>query len=105
MIQVNEAGLQFSEPKFRDRVKLAWRVFMYIFRPGIYHDIHREIDQYGCIVVSGWIRKPGDIDYKYHYVSYDGKTSPCAYVDGLILEEVSKDQPKRIGRIIQIEQS
>lgn len=105
MVEVNEAGVQFKEPSWRQRVKLAWRVFLYVFRPGIYHDIHREIDQYGRIVVSGWIRKPGDVEYKYHYVSYDGKAVPSAYVNGIILQEVPKDQPKRIGRVIQIEQS
>lgn len=105
MIDVNEAGVQFREPKLIERVKLAWRVFLHIFRPGIYHDIHREIDQYGRIVIAGWIRKPGDVEYKYHYVTYDGKTAPSAYVEGVILQEVSKVQPKRVGRVIQIEQS
>ena len=27
MVEVNEAGVQFKEPSWRQHVKLAWRVF------------------------------------------------------------------------------
>ena len=105
MISVNEAGLQISKPKVRDRLRLLLRVVKWFFKPEMYHGIHQEIDQYGRIVVSGWIRKPGDVDYKYLYVAYDGKTLPSAYVEGLLLQESSKNEPKRIGKVIEIEQS
>lgn len=56
----------------------------------MYHGIHQEIDEYGRIVVSGWIKKPSDADYKYRYVAYDGKTVPVAYIEGILLEELQK---------------
>ena len=103
MISVNEAGVQIPKPNIRDRWRLLFRVIKWFFKPEMYNGIHQEIDEYGRIVVSGWIRKPNDIDYKYHYVAYDGKSIPSAYVDGLILEDTSKNEVKRIGKVIEIE--
>ena len=105
MIHVNEAGVQIPKPGLRDRLRLLLRVILWFFKPEMYHGIHQEIDEYGRIVISGWIKKPSETDFKYHYVAYDGKTIPSAYVEGILLQEESKNEPKRIGKVIEIEQS
>lgn len=105
MIHRNEAGLQVPEPSIRERFRLLARVFKWFFRPNMYHSIHDEIDEYGRIVISGWIRTAAEQDYRYHYVTYDGKTTPHGYIDGLIITEQGQNVPLRIGKVIEIEQT
>ena len=101
MIHLNSAGLQYSKPGIRDRFRLLKRVILWFFRPGMYHGIHQEIDEFGRIVVSGWIKTPRDTEYKYHYVTYDGKTIPVAYVEGILLDQLQKEIPLKIGKVIE----
>jgi len=103
MIHVNEAGYQVTKQSLYQRLRFLWRVIKYVVKPEVYIDIHREVDQFGRIMVSGWIKKPGDVDYKYHYVNYDGKSVPTGFIDGRQIEEPSA-KVISIGRIIKHEQ-
>ena len=103
MIKVNEAGYQVTKQSLYQRLRFLWRVIQYVVKPTVYIDIHREVDQFGRIVVSGWIKKPGEKDFKYHYVNYDGKTAPTGFIDGKQIEEPSA-KIISIGRTIKHEQ-
>ena len=98
MIHLNEAGLQLTELTLRERLRLLWRVAKYVVKPLTYYGVRNEIDQFGRIVVSGWIKKPGDAEYKYHYVAYDGETAPSAFKDGKLIERFNNQETKLIGR-------
>ena len=98
MIHLNEAGLQMTELTLRRRLRLLWRVVCYVVKPNVYYGIHNEIDQFGRIVVSGWIKKPGDKDFQYHYVAYDGETAPSAFKEGKLIERQNSDEGKLLGR-------
>ena len=104
MIHLNEAGIQTTAFPLKRRLKLLWRVFCYVFNPWTYYGVHHEIDEFGRIVVSGWIKKPSDVDYKYHYVAYDGETIPSAYVDGRLIETKNTSELKLIGKVLDREQ-
>ena len=104
LINANEAGIQIPKDSFKDRLKLLWLIIKYLFKPEIYHNVHMKLDDYGRVMISGWMRKPGETEWKYHYVSYDGKTSPSGYVDGILIDVKNEDALKLIGREIEIEQ-
>ena len=61
-----------------------------------------KLDDYGRVMISGWMRKPGETEWKYHYVNYDGKTAPTGFIDGLQIEEPSA-KIISIGRTIKHE--
>ena len=103
MIHANEAGYQVTKQSLFQRLRFLWRVIQYVVKPNVYIDIHREVDQFGRIMISGWIKKPGDKDFKYHYVNYDGKTVPTAFIDGKQIQEPS-EKIISIGRTIKHEQ-
>ena len=104
MINLNEAGLQMTELTLRRRLRLLWRVVCYVVKPNVYYGIHNEIDQFGRIVVSGWIKKPGDVEYKYHYVAYDGESAPSAFKDGKLIERQAQNETKLLGRTYDVTQ-
>ena len=100
MIHLNEAGIQITERTLKERLRLLWRVFMYVVKPNVYYGVNQELDNFGRIVVSGWIRKPGDADFKYHYVNYDGKEAPTGFVDGIALKPGVPDNVQLLGRVL-----
>ena len=102
MISVNEAGLQLTQLTLRQRLRLLWRVVCYVVKPLTYYGVRNEIDQFGRIVVSGWIKKPGDVEYKYHYVAYDGETAPSAFKDGKLIERFNNQETKLLGRTYDV---
>ena len=102
MISVNEAGLQLTQLTLRQRLRLLWRVLCYVVKPLTYYGVRNEIDQFGRITISGWIKKPGDLDFKYHYVAYDGETAPSAYKEGKLIERQNLDEVKLLGRTFDV---
>lgn len=103
MIEVTEAGVKERRPTLRQRWNLFWRAMSLVFSTKRFHDVNMMVELDGIIQVSGWYKPPGEDGYKYHYICYDGKNQPSAFIDGKPLAAHNSTEPKRLGRTFTLE--
>lgn len=103
MIEINETGVTERPPTIRQRWNLFWRGMSLVFSTKRFHDVNLMVESDGVIQVSGWYKPPGEEDYKYHYICYDGKNQPSAFIDGKPLAAHNSTEPKRLGRTFTLE--
>lgn len=103
MIIVTESGVEIRKLSFRQRWNLFWRAMSLVFKQDRWNDVALTIENDGMIQVSGWYKPPGEDGYKYHYICYDGKNQPSAFIDGKPLAAHNSTEPKRLGRTFNLE--
>ena len=103
MIEINEAGIFVRKLSLRQRWNLFWKAMSLVFNQNRSADINLEIERDGLIQISGWYKPPGEKDFRYHHVSYDGKNQPIAFIDGIRLNTKTETHVEQIGRTFTLE--